>query len=88
MERVQRVELMLEYLKNAEAAKDQEPSFIDYTSRELVAGLKNFLGRADSLGVCYFFVDTKTLAVRFEGQWIWIDYAQIKPHLPTKKPGP
>lgn len=55
--------------------------FTDYTSRELAAGLKRFLGRTDPHGVRWLFLDGDTILVRFLGEWIPVWFGQVRKFL-------
>jgi len=57
----------------------KEESFLGYTYREIHKVLRDYLGRDDNYFISIMFVDRfKALMVSHEGQWIRIEYEQLK----------
>jgi len=57
----------------------KEESFLGYTYKEIYKVLRDYLGREDNYFIPIMFVDRfRTLMIRHEGQWIRIEYEQLK----------
>lgn len=58
-----------------------DKNFMDYKAREVARGLKRFLGRQDTYGVRWLFLDGDTVLVRFMGEWIPVWFWQVRKYM-------
>lgn len=59
-------------------------NFMNYKARDVARGLKRFLGRHDTYGIRWLFLDGETVLVRFEGSWRPVWFAQVRKYLPCE----